>query len=128
MGPPVERCAKQLRFSEGRETGCSEELEIASSESHEHLEEEMPLHFESRLDGKEHWGQLIRNVAGSDPCCSSCVTRWSCWGAATWWCVPSQRRKNYGKVRSSKKGSSGADFAVARNEVYHPCLRAWREA
>eukprot|EP00435_Cladocopium_sp_Y103_P014665 s3022_g3.t1 len=51
-------------ISEEHETGCpSEDLEIASSESPQpDLEEEMPLHFKSRLDGKEHYGQLIRNV------------------------------------------------------------------
>jgi len=27
--------------------------------------QEMPLHFMSRLDGKEHYGQLIRNVGTS---------------------------------------------------------------
>lgn len=49
-------------FSEGHETGnSSEEVEIASPHEPE-LEEEMPLHFISRIDGKERWGQLIRNV------------------------------------------------------------------
>ncbi|CAJ1338637.1 unnamed protein product [Effrenium voratum] len=44
------------------ESGCSE-AEVASSESHGQPDlEDVTLHFHSRLDEKEHFGQLIRNV------------------------------------------------------------------
>ena len=41
---------------------CQETPSLGSYGSCSNHRQERPLHFMSRLDGKEHYGQLIRNV------------------------------------------------------------------